>query len=165
MGKLKLSAPWTTLYREINALFEKDPDVTVFYDEDNAEIKLFVDDEIKAMSLDTILPTHKTYGNIQVKITVVPPNHLKATSFLSNDDLKEKFEQAFKDNPVFSKATAINTVFSDYMLFVEFAPIVIQFYNDEMSSLYGLKTTLFHDIAKDIFELNGVFYNISKIEE
>ena len=44
MAKLKLSAPWIIFYREIEAMFQGDPEVRVVFDEDNLTVKLYVDD-------------------------------------------------------------------------------------------------------------------------
>ena len=46
--KVKLSAPWVTFYRELEALFGEDPDVTVKYDEKKNVVELYVENEKKA---------------------------------------------------------------------------------------------------------------------
>jgi hypothetical protein len=41
--RTNLSAPWITMYHEIEALFKKDPDIKVVYDEENVVVKLYVE--------------------------------------------------------------------------------------------------------------------------
>lgn len=55
MSLLKLSAPWVLIYRQINAMFAKDPDIRVVFDEENAKISLYAADCDKAAALDKIL--------------------------------------------------------------------------------------------------------------
>jgi hypothetical protein len=40
---LKLSPPWITFLREVEAIFKKDPEVNVTYDNETDQIKIFVD--------------------------------------------------------------------------------------------------------------------------
>lgn len=59
MAKLKLSPPWVIFYQQIKALFEKDPNIKIVYDEDEQKISLFVDNANKADALTRLLPTEK----------------------------------------------------------------------------------------------------------
>ena len=59
MAKLGLSSPWMIYYREVEALFQMDPGVRVIFDDDNRELKLYVEDGEKAYALSQLLPTEK----------------------------------------------------------------------------------------------------------
>jgi hypothetical protein len=48
---LSVSAPWYIHYRKLQAMFREDPQVTVKFDQDNYEVKLYVDDADKADAL------------------------------------------------------------------------------------------------------------------
>lgn len=57
--KFKLSAPWVTLHRQIEALFGEDPDIKVEYvagDGEDPIIKLYVEGQDKADAIEQLLP-------------------------------------------------------------------------------------------------------------
>ena len=74
MSKLGLSSPWVNFYRELEALFAKDPEVKVVYDEEKNDVKLYVDNLAKADALAQLLPVERTFGNITITVTVIPAN-------------------------------------------------------------------------------------------
>ena len=76
MKNLKLSAPWVVYYREIEALFGADPEITITIDEENYSVKLYVNNDEKAEALDKLLPTERIYGNVTVRTAVIPGNPL-----------------------------------------------------------------------------------------
>lgn len=165
--KLKLSAPWTTLYREFLALFEKDEEVKILFDEENFNIVLYVDNIKKAEALNKILPSKKTFGTVEVGIVVKPANtnmDLKQV-FVEENISSQIFETAFANNPIFAFATTYFGIFSNPLTFVVFVKEVVQFYNDNIGDLYGLTSTLYQDIAKDIFEVKGVYFNTDTNKE
>ena len=152
MPRLKLSPPWEKCYREINLLFEKDDEIKIFYDSDNQEIKLYVDNPVKADALATILPEERAFGNVVLKITVVKPNkkevHTKGESI---------YEEAFKENGVVSRVVKVGGLFD--MTYVVFINAVVQYFIDDIGDINGNCSTLYQEIAKDIFkEEKGVFY-------
>lgn len=165
MEKLKLAAPWTTLYREIDNLFYHDSEIKTFFDENNATIKIFVANSVKANALINILPLRKTYGNVEVKIEVVPPNNSVMNVRLGYSHYEYDFQTAFKNNPAFKCVVTISEGLANAMTFVQFAPDVVQFYNDNISDPHGLTSTLYEYIADDVFELPGVFYSTAKVGE
>lgn len=148
----KLSPPWVKFYRELEALFEGDPGVRLSFDEDTYEIKIYVEGAIKAEALTTLLPVEKTFGNVTVKVTVIPAN-------LTKDDKLALYKAAFEGNPAFSYATKISGIMVSDMNFVVFQNKVVQFFNDDLGDLNGLCSTLYQEIAKDVFEdQTGVFF-------
>ena len=153
---LKLQSPWVTLAEEIKQLFKDDPDITIEYTDDNPyEIKLFVDNDEKAYALMQILPTEKIMGNVVFKITVVPANAENATSKTA-----KLFETAFEGNPAFSFVAETEpgmlTIPATYVVFTN---KVVQFYNDDLSDYYRNKSTLYQNIAEDIFDRSlGVYF-------
>ena len=153
MGKLKLSAPWITFYHEIEAMFGEDPEIRIVFDEDNYKIKLYVDNAEKADALTQILPAEKVFGNIIVKVVVIPANKLK-------EDVLSIYEKAFKGNPVLSYVKRVEgTIFAYPASYVVFKNKVVQFFNDDLSDVNGYRSTLYQEIAKDIFEnKNGIYF-------
>ena len=76
--KMKLSSPWILLYNKIEALFRKDPAVSVVYVEnrDGSEktIKLYVDGHDKVGALEKLLPKVYMLGGVAVNVEILPSN-------------------------------------------------------------------------------------------
>jgi hypothetical protein len=145
MSKVGLSSPWCIYADEVKALFGKDPEIKVEYDNDVPEVKLYVDNEEKAEALTQLLPTQKVFGNVVLKVTVVPAN-MKA----SNSKL-DLFNIAFKGNPAFAYTASVEQFLGLTSNFVVFAKEVVQYYNDDLSDIHGNCSTLYQEIAKDVF--------------
>ena len=144
--KIKLVSPWVNFYREIQALFKDDPDVKVVYNEDDNKVNLYVEKTDKADALSQILPTEKEFGNVVLKIEVIPANKIKINSTL------DLFNIAFKDNPAFSYSQRVDGIFSNSLDYVVFKNKVVQYFNDDLGDINGIKSTLYQDIAKDVFD-------------
>ena len=144
------------IYRQINAMFAKDPDIRVVFDEENAKISLFVADCEKAAALDKILIGEYTFGNVKLSINVVPPNGFAPKAKTSPADL---FSVALAKNRALSYIRAIEGVFSNDITYIVFANEVVQYFSDDLSDINGLCSTLYQDIAKSIFkEIHGVYF-------
>ena len=153
MGQvLKLSSPWIEYYRKINALFGEDPNVLVQYDEEENEIILRVTGQEKADAIAEILPAEKSFGNVVVKITVVPAN--KAETKL------EVFKKAFEGNPVFSYALSVDTgMTSNTFNYFVFKHRICSFFNDNLGDINGNYNALYEDVAKNVFEdADGILF-------
>lgn len=150
--KLVLSSPWYTYIRKIHAVFGKDPDIpAITYDDNDKEIKLYVIDTIKADAISKILPTEKTFGNVTLKITVFPSNE--------SETLGDIYRKAFNGNPVFDDVVTNVNPYGFDGVYVLFKEPVAQFYNDCLNHPAGVKSELFEDIARDLFEnTNGVYF-------
>lgn len=152
MSNLKLSAPWVVYYREIEALFGTDPEITITIDEENYSVKLYVNNDEKAEALDKLLPTERTYGNVTVRTAVIPSNPLleKKTSL---------FQTAFEGNPVFAFTKTNEGVFTIPLSYVVFKNRVVQFFADNLQDVNGNISTLYETIAKDVFgETDGLCF-------
>lgn len=152
MEKVKLAAPWTIYYRQIQALFAKDPQIKVVFDEGAPAVKLLVDNTAKADALMSVLPMEKTFGNIALKIVVVPSNNkVESTGnpivdlFTGNDAL------------AFFQAVDLMTITAT---FVVFKKEVVQFFNDNMGDIYGICSTLYENLARELLgdAMRGVYY-------
>ena len=160
MAGLKLSPPWVVFYRKVNAMFENDLDVQVLYDEDAQVLKLFVNNVSKADALSQILPTQKEFGNVTMEIVVIPPNNLLQSSdenlfgraFICNNAVS--FIDKTVDIPGFPSIT-----------YVVFRKEVVQFFTDNLCDYNGITSTLYQDIAKDIFiNTDGVYFCTDKMD-
>lgn len=152
MAMIKLAPPWVTFASEMEQMFKYDSEVHVVYDNDEHEIKLYVDSAAKADALTKLLPVEKKYGNITLKIAVVPANG----TFAQNENL---YQTAFKGNGAFSFLKTIRGIFANDLTYVVFKNKVVQYFNDDLGDIYGQCSTLYQEIAKHIFgEAEGVFF-------
>ena len=140
---MRLSSPWEIYHKQIVALFEQDSEIKVTFDEESYELKLFVNNSCKADALAKLLPSEKTFGNVVVKISVVPANDGKEETKAS------LIEEAFSGNPALRYIYNAQTPFGEFD-YVVFEARVVQYFNDDMRDLNGNKTTLYQELAKDI---------------
>ena len=154
MASLKLSAPWIKYYREVEELFKYDPEVRVVYDEDGNMINLYVENSTKADALSQLLPTTKTFGNVELYITVIPANGWTHTQAIPTKDL---FSVAFNGNPILSFIATVPIMNS--ITYVVFINKVVQYYNDDLGDVYGNCSTLYQTIADDVFDVkDGIYF-------
>lgn len=158
MSKLGLSSPWVNFYRELEALFAKDPEVKVVYDEEKNDVKLYVDNLAKADALAQLLPVERTFGNITITVTVIPANKEGASKI-------QLFRTAFEGNGAFNYTASAEGIFTNPIHYVVFANEVVQYFNDDLSDAHGVRSTLYQDIAEDVFENHESVYFCTNIPE
>lgn len=155
---VKLSPPWAIFYQEINAMFKEDSEIKIEYDEAKPEVKLFIDNEEKADALMKLLPMQKSFGNVSLAITVIPANQ-------NNSSKAELFKIAFKGNPAFVGVTGSYGPVAPSAEYITFQPKVVQFYTDDLTDPHGFRSTLYQDIAKDVFgEQPGLYFCTDLLE-
>ena len=152
MGKnVNLSAPWEIFYSEMEQLFGMDPEIDVSVDREAKQVKLLVDSSVKADALAKLLPAEKAFGETVVKISVVPANE--------EDSLISLYERAFFGNPAFAYTLSEEDDSLFDAAYVVFEKEVVQFYCDNLADCYRNRSTLYQEIAKDVFGENpGVFF-------
>ena len=151
MSNIKLSSPWVLYYREVEALFAEDPEIKTSLDEATCTLKIYVDNNPdKADALTQLLPEYKKFGNIALMIKVLPSN-VQATSKM------DLFRKAFRRNPAVSYIETIDGVFkANYIVFKN---KVVQYDADDLGDINGMHSTLYQDIAQDIFgSEEGIYY-------
>ena len=162
MATLKLSSPWAIYAREVSELFKYDDQVHVVFDDENYKLKIYVDNGRKAAALEKILPQEKSFGNVTISITVVPANDNYNTVFTTNKDI---YCAAFTGNRAFSFITETQGVFTNNLTYVVFNKTVVQYFNDDLSDVYGQCSTLYQDLAKHVFvEQEGVFFCTDNVD-
>lgn len=151
MKELKLSAPWVVYFRQIESLFGEDPEIKVEFDEENIEVKLFVENESKADAIAKLLPMSKKFGNVELKITVIPAN--------AENWKAQIVSEAFKGNPAVVDIKTIKIEeMSNPMCFVIFKKEVVQYFSDNAGDYHGLTSTLYQDLAKELIPAEGIYY-------
>lgn len=156
MAKISLSPPWVEYYREVNEMFRRDREVRVVYDEDKNKLSLYVDDEDKASALSQLLPATKEFGTVVMEIEIVPCN-TKGSSLRRTNNII--IEDAFARNPAVNNIKTVSGIFGYDLYYVIFENSVVQYFVDNLGDYNGMRSTLYENIARDIFEgVNGVFY-------
>ena len=159
--KATLSPPWVLFYKEIEALFKEDPAVRVDYAVDYAAksytIRVYVEGVEKAEALMQILPEERAFGDVTAKVMVVP-------AIIKSPSKLELFQKAFEGNPAFAYIAASDDKLFDFG-FVVFKGKVVQYFTDNIGDPNGLKSTLYQDIAKDVFsDIPGIYFCTEPVE-
>ena len=96
----------------------------------------------------------KEFGNVTVQIVVIPSNNLLQSS---PDDL---FRRAFYYNDAVTSVEITKDIPGfPCLTYVIFAKEVVQYFTDNLGDYYGITSTLYQDIAKDIFvNTEGVYF-------
>ena len=147
MARVKLSAPWDEFYNEVNELFKYDKEVRVVFFEEQKTIKLYVDNPAKAEALQKLLPQKKEWGKVVLLIEVIPSNKEKKTKLT-----RSIWSVAFEGNTAVSFIYTIDGIFSNPLTYVVFVNEVVQYFNDNLGDINGNRSTLYEDIARDVFE-------------
>ncbi len=149
MARYALAAPWYTLYNELLAMFEGDKEVRVLMDGNCETIRLYIDNPRKCAALDKVLKHEHRFGDKVVTVVCVPPNDTGVKE--APEDVETLWETAFDGNQAFAFVIAPTTPFGT-LTYVVFASMVVQFFNDDLSDVYGNRTTLYQNIATDLFQ-------------
>ena len=156
--RLKLSPPWITYINMLEALFDGDPQIAFNIDYDNMTVALAGNNGEKNAALQRLLPTEKKFGNITLKVIVDGP-----IANIAFPTPKALFDTAFDGNPAYAySVTPGNDTWFFSATYVVFKNCVVQFFNDNLNDCHGLVSTLYQDIAAEIFEeanLGNVYYN------
>lgn len=151
-NRARQSAPWIAYYHGLEELFGEDPDIHMDYNEEKFEITMRVDSNDKYAALSGILPVEKIFGDISLKITLVPSNKELTSAAI--------FDAAFRGNPNYSFTKVISSPFmSNPMTFVVFKKKVSQYFNDNLGDLFGNRNTLPENLARELLvNEDGTFF-------
>ena len=149
--RCKISPPWVIYIHKLQALFDGDPHIAfnVDYNKPSVVINVTNTDGEKAAALATLLPSEQKFGNVILSITIECEN-MPNKAFVS---AKEIFETAFKGNPCFAYVVVPE---SEYwyvpFTYVVFKNCVVQFFADNLNDPHGIVSTLYQNIADEVFE-------------
>lgn len=164
MARMNLIAPWVKYYRELDALFKNDDSIVVIYDEEKIEVKIYVNDYEKGIALGKYIPMEKEFGEVVLKINIIFANQKKDKYIRNTDTIKiyEDFDYIFMTNHCISNIKVIKSPLGIFT-YIIFKKEVVQYFNDNISDIDGKYSTLYEDIARDIFiNTEGVFFCTSK---
>lgn len=159
MARIGMSSPWVAYYHEVEAFFREDPEVHVIFDDEKCEIKLYVENTSKAAALDKLMRHEMNYGNVTLAISVIQRNGVMI-GLMADVPNSSLYQNALEGNKAFSYIRTIQGVFVNGLTYVVFANKVVQYWTDDLGDINGIRSTLYQDIAKEIFaEREGVFFN------
>lgn len=157
MSKLKLASPWTTCFRQFKAFFQKDPEIRVVFDEDEPAINLYVENQDKADALAYLIPSARQFGNITLRINIIPANQQGVNSD-SYTNTVDAVMGALKGNKAMTGFQPVESAGFKAM-YVLFAREVVSYFNDNLGDLNGLTSTLYQNLAEEVFpNHSGVFF-------
>lgn len=146
--RLKILPPWSTFINKIEALFDGDSQIAlnVNFDSNNPTVVLATNNPEKAAALLKLLPAEKEFGGVVLKI-VVDCYTISNKAFTSP---KELFETAFSGNPAFAYVVSADNWYVPFT-YVVFKNCVVQFFNDNLNDPHGVLSTLYQEIASEVF--------------
>ena len=151
--KVEMFSPWMVFVHQMEAFFEKDPEIDVVYDDIDSCINLFVNNYVKAEALEQIMPPLKVFGTKTVYVNIIPANP-------SNDEYKAKyFKLALEGNEAFDHIVTTDAFMSNPISFCTFKKEVVQYPNDDLCDEHGVCSALYQELAKEIFgEVDGIYF-------
>ena len=172
MSIVNLSAPWVQYYRKLDAMFKHDINVTVVFDGTDIRCDLYVDGDEKAEALAKLLKPTVEFGNVIMPVIVHPSNEIRA--MYENKLVYPYAPGRYARTAPYAQDmhyialntnSAMTSVEYKYgpggavFTYVIFRPQVVQYFADNIGDYYGNVSTLYEDIARDIFiEETGVHY-------
>ena len=178
MATLNLVSPWVDYYHKLQAFFKNDEEVTVIFDDVEMEVKLYVCNAKKAEALEKLLCKSRKFGKTTLNITIIPANDIRTNSprtpynchcgkyvgTPTSSETQQLFIEALRDNTAFCFSHVVSGVFTNDLIYIVFTHSVVQYYNDNLSDYFGQCSTLYQNIAADIFEpIDGVFFCTNKL--
>lgn len=150
MSNLELVSPWVNYCKCVEVLFQRDENVTVKYNTGTPTLIIYATEADKAYALSKLFPEEKEFGNVTLKICVEKPKKPETDA--------ELVEAAFKGNHAFSCMKDITTPYGGGGLKVAvFKAEVVQYFNDDIGDPNGLRSTLYQELAKEVFpDVKGV---------
>ena len=148
MEDARISPPWITYVKKVDALFEGDPDVIVSYDDDARMLTLLVEGQDKASAIERLLPHEVEFGNEKLSTEVVPSN---------STTMEATVRKAFAGNTAVSsiETAGAGVPLMEGRTYVLFKPEVVQFFDDDMLDYDGIHSTLYQDIAREVLEYDA----------
>ena len=157
MKELKLGSPWVLHERKLRAMFRKDKDVEVELDEKAKKYIIRVETGKKADALARIMPQEVTFGSVTFRVCVVPAN---VGEVLPKDaPMIDVLKAAFEGNEAVYEIRPVSKGLFRDLVYVVFENCVVQYEADNLADVNGNISTLYENIARDIFpDANGALF-------
>ena len=120
-------------------------------------VRLYVNGQDKANALQQLIPEVVEFGNIKVTVEVIPSN--------AEPTREELLRMAFASNPIVKDIVEAGApgLSASYVLL---KAKVVQFFSDNLADVHGFTSTLYENIAKDIFlGTTGALFCTERVDE
>lgn len=119
------------------------------------EVAILTDDEKKGCALNTLIKSKQSYGDITVNIKVKDKqgNIYNSCDISCKEKIVECIDNAFKDNELYSK-TIVPEIENHNAIYPIFKPLIVQFFNDDLSDYYNNYNSYPAEIFKEILNVN-----------
>lgn len=141
METIEMSSPWVTYWHKLQCLFGDDPDIRMVYNEAENVVRILVNSIDKANALTALLQPEIAFGNVTLRIEVIPSNAGKGYA--------EYVRDAFMGNPHFHEFVRIQLQ-TNPICYAVFKKEVAQFFNDNLADAHGNISTLYEELAREI---------------
>ena len=148
-NKVKMSPPWDGHMSMLASFFAGDSRVKVGYCGDNNVGTIEVFDTKMYVALQQVMRQKVKFGNVTLKISIIPANSVKAFKGEMTD--LQALKEVLKGNPAFSKIKSEKGGMFDFV-FCIFKPLVIQWYNDNLGNPWKLTTSTYEKQADFVFK-------------
>ena len=142
----------STAHRII-AIFGDDPEIetNLEYGDEISTLTITVNNSKKAAAISKLLPKKYEFANIQLIVKVEDSSDTEVTPDVIKD--------ALEGNPHFKELKEVVIPIIEAKAYVcIFNKEVIQFLNDNASSLHGFEFRIAEDIAREVFKGSQIFY-------
>lgn len=158
MTNVGMQSPWVTTYGKIRSLFQNDPDLKISnLSGDHEGVYTFAitsANVTKLTAIEKILKNEFVFGNVTLQVKFIYDDSEDDEKITAND-----FKNAFNGNSIVRDVKTVKNPFGDEQTFVMFGKDVIQFYNDDLTDLYGNFNGLSEDIAREVFNKTDASIN------
>lgn len=160
--KVRMAPPWISYVSKLRVLFGSDPEIKIEYNDDEKEVKIFVEGNAnKYEAMEKLLPIKKEFGNVTLYIAIIPSN-------LGSEESNgiQLVADLFSGNPIFDQIVVAPQIFNNPIAYASFKKEVVQYYDDNMADPNGNRSTLYQNIAEEVLLdpendrqlLNGVYF-------
>lgn len=160
--KVRMAPPWISYVSKLRVLFGSDPEVKIEYNDDEKEVKIFVEGNAnKYVAMEKLIPIKKEFGNVTLYIAVIPANLGS-----EEDNGVQLVADLFSGNPIFDQIVVAPHIFNNPIAYASFKKEVVQYYDDNMADPNGNRSTLYQTLAEEVLRdpendrqlLNGVYF-------
>ena len=152
---VRLSPPWHTYQRKVFALFGRDPEVLVRdlveVDECNYTLIIISSNQVKAEAISALLGRTVKISGVTITIRIFGPDSFCEVEPPKQIRDAQLLEDAFQGNPIFDRIAA-HSFHNIQIVYCIFKKEVLQFWNDDLSSFYGVHSTLAEILAYEILK-------------
>lgn len=146
---VKMSPPWDGYMNMLASFFRGDDRIRVGCGTDKRVGTVAVFDSKMYAALEQVLKTRVRFGNVVLRINIVPADGLKAFKGEMTD--LEALRCVLSKNPAFAKFVSRKTELGNFV-YCMFKPVVLMWHNDNPASPYKQTASVYETAALEVFK-------------